>query len=208
MEPMLREALGKTRRLRQQVEDVLLGPDGDEWERELKNFLAKRPCWVKEKTKPQRSDFLRLLTTEPPVIGACSGRETLALAHDVFGYIDPNFKNWELNEPDRDTPDTPVAVHELIKDGCFGQFFRLLGELDKLCLTQNQIKKFCVNHKAWLQTEGYSTFFLFKKNGKFFVADVDFDCEDRLSVSVRHLSDDYVWLAEYRRRIVVPQLAA
>ncbi|OJI06955.1 hypothetical protein BK005_02300 [bacterium CG10_37_50] len=44
---MLREALLKYRGLRQQVENVLLGDDGDEWEAELKNFLAKRPCWGK-----------------------------------------------------------------------------------------------------------------------------------------------------------------
>lgn len=46
MDSMLRKALCKHRRLRDQLENLLLGEDGDEVERQLKNFVAKRPCWT------------------------------------------------------------------------------------------------------------------------------------------------------------------
>jgi hypothetical protein len=55
MDPMLRKALRKYSGLRQQLENVLLGEEGDAWEAELKKFLAKRPCWVAER-KPAKRD--------------------------------------------------------------------------------------------------------------------------------------------------------
>ncbi|MBI2474491.1 MAG: hypothetical protein HYV68_02205 [Candidatus Taylorbacteria bacterium] len=58
---MLRKALRKYNGLRQQVDNVLLGDEGDLWEAELKNFLAKRSCWVTE--TPKRVEIL-----EPPEI--------------------------------------------------------------------------------------------------------------------------------------------
>ena len=45
MDTMLRNALRKHSALRQQLDNVLLGDDGDMWETELKKFLAKRVCW-------------------------------------------------------------------------------------------------------------------------------------------------------------------
>lgn len=41
-------------------------------------------------------------------------------------------------------------------------FTSFRGDLDKLCLTQHQIKAFCKKHANWLRTNGYATFFLFK----------------------------------------------
>jgi hypothetical protein len=45
MDPVLRVALRKHNELRQQLDNVLLGDNGDKWEKEFKNFLAQRPCW-------------------------------------------------------------------------------------------------------------------------------------------------------------------
>jgi hypothetical protein len=45
VDPTLREALRKHRALRTQLDNMLLGDDGDEVEAELKKFVAKRPCW-------------------------------------------------------------------------------------------------------------------------------------------------------------------
>ncbi|OGE82859.1 MAG: hypothetical protein A2846_01270 [Candidatus Doudnabacteria bacterium RIFCSPHIGHO2_01_FULL_49_9] len=47
MDNTLRQALRKTRELRHQVENLLLGDDGEIWEAELKKWVTKRPCWVK-----------------------------------------------------------------------------------------------------------------------------------------------------------------
>lgn len=60
MDPMLRKALRKHNGLRQQLDNMLLGEQGDVVEAELKKFLTKRPCWipVTEKPKPQPTVFI------------------------------------------------------------------------------------------------------------------------------------------------------
>jgi hypothetical protein len=47
----LRQALRKTRELRHQVENLLLGDEGDLYEAELKKFVSKRPCWIPEESR-------------------------------------------------------------------------------------------------------------------------------------------------------------
>lgn len=151
--------------------------------------------------------FTRLLSRgESIIIADCDGQETLANAKDVFkSYIDDGFKNWKINNKSVATEETPVEVRELVKDATFVQMFGSLGtDLDKLCLTQHQIKMFCKKHSNWLRTDGYATFFLFKENNQFFVARVYVE-SGGLSVSVDHLGDDYVWNAECAHRVVFPQ---
>ena len=142
------------------------------------------------------------------VIDAVDGSETLADANDVFGYIDSDFKNYGTDEPGIPTNKTPVRVHEIVKDATFVQIFgSLSGDLNKLCLTQAQIKYFCMKHRTWLCTYGYGTLFLFKSKNTFFVAGVGVNSGDTLEVNVDRLEDSHVWHAENRRRVVVPQLA-
>ena len=86
--------------------------------------------------------------------------------------------------------------------------FGSLGtDLDKLCLTQHQIKTFCEVHKEWLRKDGYATFFLFKVDEQFFVAHVRVSSVG-LGVHVFRFGLDDVWYAEYSHRMVVPQLTA
>lgn len=140
-------------------------------------------------------------------IDPTDGKETIAQAGEVFPYyIDPDFKNWGLDVTSVATKETKVEVFEMIKDGDFRQLFGSFGENpDRLCLTQSQIKQFCKKHESWLRIDGYGTFFLFKIKEEYFVA-----CVGRGSggwrVGVCRFSDDGVWGAEGRRRIVVPQL--
>jgi len=141
-------------------------------------------------------------------IDPTDGKAIIHKAGDVFtGYIDSNFKNWDLNVASGPTKKTPVQVYEMIKDGTFAQIFGgMSDDLDKLCLTQNQIIRFVQDHRKWLRQDGYGTFFLFKKMNEFFVANVYLD-SDGPYVFVNRLSDGHVWGAEFRHRIVVPQLA-
>ncbi len=180
----------------------LAGEDGQTWLDEFKKFLRQEPCWVgKVKTY-----LRRLYETEVIAIGATDGTETLAQAGDVFtGWIDPDFKNWELDSPSVATSPMPVMVTELTKNGTFAEIYKSLGELlDDLCFSQAQIKKFCVEHRSKLSTD-YGTFFLFKKHGNFFVADVRVLGGGRLRVRVRRFSFDGVWRAERGHRFVFPQ---
>jgi len=210
MDDMLRKALRKTRELRNQVENVLLGEDGDIWEKELKNFLAKRPCWVKEGIVKIVSPYLHLLTPEPLTLTLTDGIAIIAKAGKVFtGYIDSDFVNHGTNVPSEPTDEMKVEVCELIKDGQVAEIFGSLStDLDSLCLTQPQIIQFVQSHRNWLRTDGYGTFFLFKATAEFFVAVVDVRSDGRLNAYVFHFDYDRVWRAEYRYRIVVPQLVA
>lgn len=146
------------------------------------------------------------------VLGPTTGSETIAQAKNVFpGYIDSDFVNWSLDEPDDPTGPQEMQVDELVVDGRLKVIFEGYGVLlNRLCLTQNQIKRFCTEYRGDLRTEGYATFFLTKrkKDGKFFVVYVRFGDWVRLEVSVDPLEHGYVWGAEGRHRIVLPQLVA
>lgn len=141
------------------------------------------------------------------IIDSCDGKETLADAKDLFkSGISEDFKKWGTNKPSVSTEDTAVQVSEMVKDATFVQMFGSLGtDLDKLCLTQHQIKLFCKKSMGWLRTEGYATFFLFKAEDQFFVANVGVS-SDGLGVFMHRLEDHNVWSAKYAHRVVVPQL--
>lgn len=136
------------------------------------------------------------------------GKATLAEARDVFtGYIDPDFKTYGTNVPGVATGKMPVSVYEMVEDATFEQMFgSLTASLDDLCIPQDKIKQFVVKHRKWLRTEGYGTFFLFKAGAEFFVADVCLLDVGRLEVFFDRFSNDGVWRAEGRLRLVVPQL--
>lgn len=157
----------------------------------------------------KETTVLRLLKGESIIIEKCDGTEILTQAEKVFkSGIDSDFKNWKLDKTSKATEKTAVAVHEIIKDSTFVQMFGSFGtDLDKLCLTQHQIKSFCKNHSDWLREGGYGTFFLFKDGENFFVASVHV-CSDGLSVGVDEFEDSCVWSAKYLRRVVVPQQVA
>lgn len=158
--------------------------------------------------QPEMVLYLSLLSgAETLMLDALDGKETLATAKEVFtSGIDGDLKKWGTNKPDIATKETAVDVHQLVKNATFAQMFGSLGtDLDKLCLTQSQIKNFCKKHSNWLRKDGYATFFLFKIKNQFFVADVDVD-PDGLYVYVHRFESDSVWSAESSHRIVAPQL--
>lgn len=137
------------------------------------------------------------------------GKATIVKAKDTFpGWIDPNFNGYGCDVKSEPTKKMQVSVHEMIKDGTFAQIWNgMSDDLNSLCLTQSQIIQFVQKHHKWLRTEGYGTFFLFKVGDKFFVAGVGVDDDGQLRVYVYRFSNDYVWDAEYRHRVVLPQLA-
>lgn len=173
---------------------------------ELPNAIARG--FVVEVVADQ--PILKLISGgERITISACDGTETLANAKNVFkSGIDPDFKNWGTDKSGQATAETAVEVHEMDKkDATFAQIFGSIGtDLDKLCLTQHQIKKLCAEHTGWLRQEGYATFFLFKDGSKFFVARVRVR-SGGLFVFVDGLEYDYLWDAEFRHRVVTPQQA-
>ena len=156
-----------------------------------------------------KNEFLKLISgNELLMLDATDGTEILADASDVFVYIDSDFRNWNADEKGPATDAAPVRVYEMIRDGTHAQMFgSLSSDVRKQCLTQAQIKGFIKKYRKWLRKDGYVTLFLFESRGHFFVASVDVRSRGRLYVYVGRFENDYVWLAGYRHRLVVPQLA-
>lgn len=148
--------------------EKLSGEASQQWLTELKSFLRKENCW----TGVVKETVLRLISGgEELILDAVNGSVMLFGAKDVFAWSDPDFENWGANEPGQATVETPIEVHEMVKDATFAQMFgELNADVGKLCLTQHQIENFARKHRNWLRTGGYGTFFLFKANGHFFVA--------------------------------------
>jgi hypothetical protein len=154
--------------------------------------------------------YLKLISAdENLILDACDGSEIIAGSDDMFeAGIDSDFVKWGANEQGVATVETPVEVHELVKNATLAQMFgSLSADVSTLCLTQHQIKNFIRKYRSWLRADGYATLFLFKSNGSFFVARVNLHSDGRLYVYVYKFDDDHVWDAEDRYRIVAPQLA-
>ena len=157
----------------------------------------------------EQNKILRLLTVDGPlIIKATTGKRYLAKAKRTFQVcIGSNFKNWNLDKTSYKIPDTAVDVHEVIKDATLAQIFGSLSDdLNKLCLTQDQIEEFCLKNHPWLRND-CATFFIFEENEHYFVAGVG-RLSVYLSVDVGRLEDDDVLIGESRHRIVVPQLSS
>lgn len=139
------------------------------------------------------------LLTEKILLPATSGKKTIAQAKDVFSWIDLDFKEWGTDVKGKATKELAVSVYENDKDRTFKEMFT--GDLDSLCLTQEQIIEF------GRQAEVGWYFLLFKVASEFFVARVSRNADGNRGVNVNRFSDDHVWFAEFRGRVVVPQLA-
>jgi hypothetical protein len=146
------------------------------------------------------------------VIGATNGTETIASANDIFSYIDPNFKNWGCDKAEQATPEVAVEIYEQIEDAIYPKIFGSVDQnLDRLVLTTPQIRSFIVNHakEYLLEAEEWTCFrFLFKVRNEFYIADVRILSTGDRSVRISRLLDGSVRHAQYRHRIVVPQLDA
>jgi len=160
----------------------------------------------KSKMKEQRI-LKRLYTDELIILPALDGSKTIANSGDIFkSYLDPDFKIRKINKKDQSTKETQVQVHEMVQDANFKKMFGSLNDdLNKLCLTQNQIVKFCEKYPHYLRKGGEETFFLFKETLEYFVAYV---LIDPYGLNIYWINFDYrgPWDAKRSHRLVVPQI--
>jgi hypothetical protein len=83
--------------------------------------------------------YLKLISgAETLTLDETNGTETIAKAKDPFnGYLDSDFRNWNLDVPSQPTKEQKVSVFEMTKNGTFSQIYNgLSSNLDSLCLTQ------------------------------------------------------------------------
>lgn len=155
---------------------------------------------------PHRDDILLpILGKTNIVIRAVNGTEKIADTDIVFFYKEYDFTELVDEVEAVSTGETEVSMFELHQSAKFNQMFASLPEndLDKLCLTQHQIKSFVEDNKGWMDNDNSLTFFLFRDRENYFVAMVLIDVSDAASISVDPLGSKKVWDAESRFRVVV-----
>jgi hypothetical protein len=162
-------------------------------------------------TEPPKSvpNILRLISKGKILLDATDGTELLANAKDVFtGWLDGDFVGYGTNVPGSPVPAVEASVYEMVDDGDYKEVFESFNtaDLDKLCFSQGQIIQFPQKYPKWLHPDGNATFLLFKVGEKLFVARVD-RFERKLWAEVHRFSDDLVWYAADRLRVVVPATA-
>ena len=140
------------------------------------------------------------------VIDALDGKETVVKAKKVFKFnICSGFETYGTNKPDVSTDRQIVDVYEHVTCGSPPQIFGCLGvDPVKLCLTQAQIINFCSKQSNWLALGGW-THFLFKVDGRFFVASVRRDSYRGLQIK-SHLYSDRRNLTNKNDYVVIPRL--
>ncbi|MFP4514840.1 MAG: hypothetical protein ACLFNO_02435 [Parcubacteria group bacterium] len=163
--------------------------------------------FAKDQLEKNDSILSLLSTPETLVLEELDGKATLAEAKSTFkSYVDSDFRNWGLNDKGNGSKEMPVQVYEMVKDATYSQMFNSLpSDLDSLCLTQNQIIRFCEKHPSHLRQDGYITLFLFKESAEYFVTRVAVG-SGGLGVGLDRFGSTVVWSAEFRYRLIVPQL--
>ncbi|MGD0090125.1 MAG: hypothetical protein ABSE73_09410 [Planctomycetota bacterium] len=194
-----------------------------EHQKELQGLSSEDAQWVMQHTaealalfviaisnrgKKTALSILRLISAGKKIlIPPTSGKEQLATATDVFtAGIDSNFKILHCDDNERETPETQVAVYEMLQAGDYTKIFRSFPQsYDEICLTRSQIKRFVQANRSWIRNQDYNVLFLFKEKDEFFVACVNLDREDKLHVQMSPFSENYVWRGGGRDRVVVPE---
>lgn len=143
---------------------------------------------------------------EALMLDATFGGEGFANKNDVFSVVNMNLDNLGADQPGLSTKEARVSVYEVVKGGNYSEIFgSFSSDLEKLCLTPEQIKNFCKKYRQWLKANGAGTFFLYKSYGNLFVAEVRFSFNESLDLSVLPFKYTGLHSAENRYRVVVPQ---
>lgn len=142
------------------------------------------------------------------VIEATDASEASISVDEIFSYVDPVFKNWDLDSAKQASPEAVIEVYEQTEDAGYPKIFSSLGrDLDSLVVSAPQIKSFILNaaKEYLLEGEKWTCFrFLFKTNNEFFIADIRILADGGREVRTTPFSDGSVRHAQYHHRIVVP----
>ena len=143
--------------------------------------------------------------------------ETIVDAHDVFKFIDEDFKRWGFGSQRYATRKTSAEAYGLWVNATIKEMFTPLSSsnLGALCVTEHQVKLFCKEYQDRMGTRDYLTFFLTKRNPE---APATFDnlfavCvearqgEGGLNIYIYGFEYGRMWCAgDHRSYLVVPKL--
>jgi len=185
----------------------LLSCSGGQQKNDLSSKERQKEILTSEE---QQNKILTLIPSQSKIIieslPAGYVKNLVTNASETFRYYRSSNLNmdWSSGGEQKASEEILVDVYELKQNATFSTMFKFLNsELDKLCLTQSQIVYFCQKNSTHLSQEG-PTFFLFKENNKFFVAQVNV-FSDGLQVHVYDFNYKDIWIANvYDYRLVVP----
>lgn len=168
---------------------------------------AKETAEPEQATEPVNI-LRRIYADEKIIVPACDAEDELPTDKKLFpGYLSSDFANWE-DKSNLTSPETEAVVTEMQRNAKFPPMFNSLNsDLDKLCWSKNQIKKFVIKNRDKLHPKGWATFFLCKIDGDYRVAYVCWDSPGGLRVVVYHFDVDDAWDAADRYRVVAPATA-
>lgn len=161
--------------------------------RELRLFDSKSEVWK------------RIYKNEVIKIESLDGKRTIFDTKNVFKIVSSELQSLQLKETERKTPKTHLIVYKMIKDGRIKEVLNSYkGSFRKLCLTQDQIVEFCIQHQEYLTQNIYGNFFIIRKRWwffwhKYFVINVWFE-NINMNVKIAPLKEEemhYV-ICEYR----------
>jgi len=152
---------------------------------------------------------LKLISSGDVRIRALNGSQSFSFSDgDLFKFVFFDLADLNTKESAIKSDGIELLVYEQVKDSTINQMFISLNRnFDQLCLTQNQILEFLDNYKKY--SRNYTNHFLFKSNGKIFIAQVCVDSDDSMrlfggSFSINDDSSMYP-VEDVHFRVIVPK---
>jgi len=141
-------------------------------------------------------------------IGALDGSRIFSFSDgDLFRCVFFDMKGLDTEGHAIKTNETEVLVYELVKEATpFEMFSSLNKDFEQLCLSQHQILEFLDKYKEY--AGGKTNHFLFKSDGKIFIAQICVDSDDSKRLFGGVLENDstaWKYPADGHFRVVVPK---
>ncbi len=139
------------------------------------------------------------------IIHQTTGKITFANTKEMSSIVlDNRLKLLQQEVHSVATPEFPVVEYELIQNAKFSQIFT--GDLNRLCLTQEQIINFICDRNNWinLQSGKNITLFLLKVNSDFFVVTAIASLNSAQELKLYDLSYDGTWCSYFFNRFIFP----
>lgn len=137
------------------------------------------------------------------VIAAVDGEKTLLKFGLEFDYNGgPHLSEWGADVADKPTEETKAIVFEFEDNLTFARMFgSFSNDLSALCFTKNQIGVLLESNPFLVRSDA-PLFFLFRKNGHFFV--VKALAVDTTRIKIFRFEERGEWLGRLKPRIVIP----
>ncbi|MCX6788601.1 MAG: hypothetical protein NTZ36_01825 [Candidatus Jorgensenbacteria bacterium] len=146
----------------------------------------------------------------PTAIEATKPEEkSFSLSYDVFGNIDILFNFLGGLKLSNTTKKVDIDFYRMRKAHTFCEMLGLISkDLDSLCFTLGQIKEFARANRGWIMVVDTPTFFLFKHDGKYFLASVfAYSISSyQIGTNLFQVDDVFIWPDNAKQLFIVPKI--